>query len=649
MEDLDPPQQTWETFFPYEPRPVQVGIINTITKQLEKDTHMVLEAANGAGKTIAALAATLPYAKRNGLKIIYLARTHSQIDRVLQEMQEISKSVSVTGIAMRGRESFCLNPLVTKYAKNNHAVHIMCAQLKTAKKCIYHTNMNDEAKLLPVLADLSAKPATAEYIFDLSQAAELCPAETARKLLQDVDVIACSYLYLFDDGIRPTFLDQIDCDLQDIIVIVDEAHNLPEMVNSIASDSISSFSFSAAIREARNDARYDFISFMDACVEYLSRQNKKMKLHAENGLDPAYLLEELELSCNEDLDDEFFAEMVDLGEAIRFRLAKQGKEPRSSLGRIGSFFFKMYDSIGKKDYSHSLKKQKFSESRDTFVTLNLNSLDPSKVIHPVLRDVRVSISMSGTIGNPDAYQMLTGVNNLKSMSNLFPSPYDTKNIQSYVVKELTTLYNRRSPVMWTNMVKAIAALAAETPKNMGVFTPSYSILRQLIEHGLEREIDKPIIEAKEGMSSSENDKLVEKFKSLSKKGGAILCSVLGGRSSEGADFPGELMQSVAVVGIPYAPPSVKSDAQIKYLESKFTGSGRMLAYQIPAINRASQAAGRPVRGLSDRAFILLLDFRFGTSSVINLLPQWLQQSIDKVDNDPAKIAGLARKFFNSNQ
>ncbi|OLS19441.1 MAG: ATP-dependent DNA helicase [Candidatus Heimdallarchaeota archaeon LC_2] len=645
MDILDSPVKTWETYFPYEPRPVQVGIINTIVKQLETKTHMVLEAANGAGKTIAALAATLPYAKRNGLKIIYLARTHTQIDRVLQELQEVSKSVNVTGIAMRGRESFCLNPLVLKYAKNNHAVHIMCSQLKTAKKCVYYTNMNDEAKLLPVLANLSSRPATAEYIFDLSQAAEICPAETARKLLQDVDVIACSYLYLFDSGIRPSFLDQIDCDLQDIIVIIDEAHNLPEMVNNIASDNISSFSFSAAIREARTNDRYDFISFMDSCVEYLTRQNKKLPLHKENSLDPAFLLEELELSCNEDLDDEFFAEMIDLGEAIRFRLAKQGKEPRSSLGRIGEFFFKFYDSIGKKDYSHSLKKQKFSDSRDTFVTLNLNSLDPSKVIYPVLRDVSVSISMSGTIGNPDAYQMLTGINNLKSMANLFPSPYDKSNIQSFVVKELTTMYNRRSPMMWTNIVKAIAALASETPKNMGVFTPSYSILRQLIEHGLEREIDKPLIVAKEGMSSSENDKLVEKFKSLSQKGGAILCSVLGGRSSEGADFPGELMQSVAVVGIPYAPPSVKSDAQIKYLDSKFPGSGRLLAYQIPAINRASQAAGRPVRGLNDRAFILLLDFRFGTSSVLNLLPQWIQHSIDKVPNDPQKISKLAKKFF----
>ncbi|MFV2013923.1 MAG: DEAD/DEAH box helicase family protein, partial [Candidatus Heimdallarchaeota archaeon] len=389
-------EPTWEIYFPYEPRPIQHGVINTIVKQLEKKTHMVLEAANGTGKTISALAATLPYAKQHGLKIIYLARTHSQIDRVLQELLQISKHINVSGIAMRGRESFCLNPLVQKYAKNNHAVHIMCSQLKTAKKCLYYTNMDDEAKLLPVLQNLSSKPATAEYVFDLAQSAEICPAETARKLLIDVDVVACSYLYLFDEGIRPTFLDQIDCDLQDLIIVIDEAHNLPEMVNNNASDSLSSFSLSGAIREARNNDRYDFISFMDACVEYLQRKNRQMRLNEEKIIDPAYFLEEIELSCNEDLDDQFFADMMDLGETIRYRLAKQGKEPRSSLGRIGEFFFKLYDSIGKNDFSHSLQKQKFSDSRDTFVTLNLSSLDPSKVIYPVLRDSHVSISMSGT-------------------------------------------------------------------------------------------------------------------------------------------------------------------------------------------------------------------------------------------------------------
>ncbi|MHA2252443.1 MAG: helicase C-terminal domain-containing protein, partial [Candidatus Kariarchaeaceae archaeon] len=384
---------------------------------------------------------------------------------------------------------------------------------------------------------------------------------------------------------------------------------------------------------------------METCVDHLYTKGKPMQVFEEKPIDPAIFLEEVELSCNIELDDEFFSGIVEVGESIRYKLAKQGKEPRSSLGRIGEFFFNWFDSIGKKDYTHSIQKQKFSEGKDTFVILRLDSLDPSISILPVLKNVKLSISMSGTIGNPEAYQLLTGLNKLKSFSNIFPSPYSSKNIQSLVLEELTTLYKRRSSQMWKKMVKAISALAAETPANMGIFTPSYAILKELLNHGLEQWVDKPIFRAHSGMNSVENDQLVEKFKEKANRGGAILCSVLGGRSSEGADFPGNLMQSVVVVGIPYAPPNCRIDAQIEYLDTKFPGKGRLLAYQIPAINRASQAAGRPVRGLDDRAFVLLLDFRFAQKSVSDFLPEWLRSAMDVIENSPKLVQQKARLFF----
>ena len=76
---------TWEDFFPYTPRPLQRNMLNFISKILKPRVHQVIEAANGTGKTITALASLLPYAKRYDKKIIYLARTHSQMDRVVEE------------------------------------------------------------------------------------------------------------------------------------------------------------------------------------------------------------------------------------------------------------------------------------------------------------------------------------------------------------------------------------------------------------------------------------------------------------------------------------------------------------------------------------------------------------------------------------
>ncbi|MCY3410614.1 MAG: DEAD/DEAH box helicase family protein [Candidatus Heimdallarchaeota archaeon] len=639
---------TWEDFFPYEPRQMQMGMIRVINAFIQKNTHMVLEASTGIGKTIVNLATVLPYAKKYGYKVIYTSRTHAQMDRVVEELQAIAEKTPVSGVAMRGREAFCLHEMVQKFATSSRAVQIMCKHLKTSKKCTYFNNFKNESLIEPVLRNLYKQPATSEYIFDIAESAQVCPAETVRKLLPEVDVIACSYLYLFDPEIRKSFLESLNIELKDVILIVDEAHNLPDMVNNVTSDNLNSFSLNRAKREAQRHGRDDFIKFYDSVDEYLSEMNKKLKLYEEKELDAGIVLEELELDCGIELDDEFFSDMIILGETIRFNAAKSGKDPRSSVGRVGEFFFKWYDSIGSNDFSYSMEKKMFGEAsnkRDTFTTLNLNALDPSRGIFPVLSNIETSLSVTGTLGDPSAFTMVTGLSRLSHMTNIFPSPYDRKNILTLVPDTLTTLYKMRTGDMYTKMAQAINAIATETPANVGLFTPSYAILEEILIHGLRDYSPKEIMVAKSGMKSKENDELVERFKKRADRGGAILCTVLGGRSSEGADFPGDTMNTVIIVGIPYAPPTVNVNAQIKYMDAKFPGKGRILSYQIPAINRAAQAAGRPVRSLEDKALIVLMDYRYAQPQVADKLPNWIRSAIVKSPADPSVLASKTRDFY----
>ena len=103
-------EESWKKYFPYEPRPLQRTIMNFIEKKgIKENTHFVLEAANGTGKTISLLSLVIPYAERYDKKIVYLARTHSQIDRVIDELEEISEKkegVKVNGIGLRGEEHY---------------------------------------------------------------------------------------------------------------------------------------------------------------------------------------------------------------------------------------------------------------------------------------------------------------------------------------------------------------------------------------------------------------------------------------------------------------------------------------------------------------------------------------------------------------
>ncbi len=636
----------WKDYFPYEIRPAQEKIVIPLFENIHTRSHFIYEAANGTGKTIAVLSALLPYAKERHKKIIYMARTHSQMDRVIEELREISKKSQVSGITLRGRGSMCLHELVNKYAKSSSAVNEMCMQLKVNKKCQYFKNMGSDARLLPVLNALSSSPSDSQRIFELSQSADICPAETARKLLSKVDVIACSYLYMFDPINRSSLLNQLKVDPQDLILVIDECHNLPDVGIKINSDELSTFSIPRAINESRRIKRSDLIPFFESLINFFNDLAKRHKVGLETKVDGANILEEIELDCDIELDEFFFEDLIEIGFEIRKNLIKQGKEPRSSIGRIGEFFLRWYNAIGEAAYIQSVETRTFvNNPKDRYAVLRITSLDASKLLLPVFEDVFASVHISGSIGDADAYKHTIGLDRVETQTSILPSPYLKSNISVYYTDRLSTLYNHRGPQTYKKMVDLIEAVVENTPANVGLFTPSYQILRELFKNGLNQFRLKPIYEVKEGLSSTENDELIQKFKGEAERGGALLCAVLGGRSSEGTDFPGDLMNAVIVVGIPYAPPNPRVNSQIEYLEAKFPSEGRKLGYIIPAVNKASQAAGRAVRSIDDKAFILLLDFRYGSPKVQEHLPSWLKESLEKINPEPRLLRSKIKRFF----
>jgi Rad3-related DNA helicase len=74
-------------------------------------------------------------------------------------------------------------------------------------------------------------------------------------------VIALSYLYVFEPTIRTTFLKSPDVPLDKTILIVDEAHNLPETAVGIASSSLALFAVKQAQAEAREFNHKDIETF----------------------------------------------------------------------------------------------------------------------------------------------------------------------------------------------------------------------------------------------------------------------------------------------------------------------------------------------------------------------------------------------------
>lgn len=630
-------------YFPYsDVRTFQDAFTNTIFEAVEARSHVVLEGSNGLGKTIGAISACLPVAKERNLQILYVAKTHRQHDRVIEELNAISKRHNVSGLSVRGRCETCFHPFIARHAPDARSAMEICELLKKRNQCTYYENIEkNEERFADVRAHVSFHSYKATEIQEICRAEDFCPYELTKKMLAEVEIVALSYLYVFDPAVRGAFLKHLEKPLNEVVLVVDEAHNLPDTAVEIASDSLSIFTLRQAQKEAEKlgyPNLADFTQKFRAITERMARQ-----VENESYVSPQQLVEVIQSKAEIDEPRVFFEDMHETGNIVKQEMLNKGEYPRSYIHKVGEFLLKWLETMNDVSYTHVLSKY-MAKTGASSAKLEVVALDPSKITEPVFSAVNCSVSMSGTVEPIESYVKITRLPKT-TVCRAFPSPFPQEHTLSLVCLGVSTAMQQRTTAMYRKLVKRIAEVVHYSPANTGVFTASYEVLEQLLDNELKTVIDKPLLSEHRGMSSKENDRLVSRFKSYAKRGGAVLLGVQGGRSSEGADYPGDKMNSVAVVGVPYAQPTPRIGAQIKYYESLFPGHGREYGYVIPALKKASQAAGRPIRSLQDRGAIVFLDLRFATKYCARFLPLWIRRGMKTLPDKDGAIAEELILFY----
>jgi len=631
-------------YFPYpEVRPFQDEFANAIYEAVEAGSHVILEGSNGLGKTVAALSACLPVAEERDLRILYVAKTHQQHDRVIEELQSISKRREISGISVRGRREVCLHPLVLRHAPDARSAMEVCELLKQTGKCPYYESFQGDLDwFMDVQTHIVSHPCTASEIRELCRRRGVCPYELVKRVMGDVDVISLSYLYVFDSSIRSAFLKHLEKPLDRVILIVDEAHNLPETALEIASETLTLFTIRMAEQEARRFDHPDIAAFSRRLREIV--EDLASKVDQEAHIHPLEILERLQREVDLGEPQSYFEYLCEVGGAIRRSLLMQGRSPRSYIHKVGRFLLKWMETSEDEAFTHILARY-VTKAGATSSRLEIVALDPSRVTAPVFSSVYCSVVMSGTLEPMDAYIQIMGMPE-NTVQRSVPAPFPPENVLALACRGVTTLMRKRTREMYRKLVRRIAEAIRYSPEaNVGVFAASYEVLQGILEAGIEHVIDRKLFVERQGMSSRENDRLIREFKSWAGRGGAVLLGVEGGRASEGTDYPGRQMETVVIVGVPYAQPSPRVEAQIRYYESRFPGCGREYGYIWPALRRASQAAGRPIRSLRDRGAIIFLDYRFTTAYCRRYLPSWIRRSLKVLPDEDGAIARELMLFF----
>jgi DNA excision repair protein ERCC-2 len=618
--------------FPYrEIRKPQLEFMLSVRRALEEGLPLVAEGPTGMGKTVALLCGILSSPELEGSRVIYCSRTHAQLDRVVEELRFLSSRLDVPGMSLRGRREMCLHPLLRRFTSGaGEAAHV-CTLLRREGRCEFFLRWGRRGEDL--ISEFSGEQVTAGELLRRCGEEGVCPYELSKGLMPGMKVVACSYLYLLDPSIRPPFLKGLGEDLPGLVLVFDEAHNLPELAVELASERLTLGSLSRAGKEAEEleDGRVRELCFrMEEVLEELSRGLREGE---ERVLEGGELEERLEgrLGGVEEAGEH----LLEAGEEMVLLRLREGRAPRSHLRGAGRFLLGVEETKGRRDFMRVVSVQ------GGLPVLEVQALDPRFLTLPLWREARAVICVSGTLSPLEAYADVVGLPSpLKLRCS---SPFPPQNVLVLAVRGVTTRERSRGPEMYRRMVGALLEVEAATPGNVGVFAASYEVLEGLLEAGLEGALTKPLLVEERESSSEENERRIREFKSWAERGGAVLLGVMGGRNAEGGDFPGHQMDSVVAVGIPYAPPSKRLERTVEYWETQFPGLGRRYGYYLPAHRRLAQAAGRAHRLLSDHAAIVFLDERVASPFVRKSLPSWMEGRMERVEE--GRIRERLEGFF----
>lgn len=181
-------------------------------------------------------------------KIVYAARTHSQLSQFANEIRRTVWGDNIRVVTLGGRKLLCGNPDVTGSSdkSSERMITEKCLDLQKGKapsssevkskeksKCTCPLLDKD---LLPVLAmHMLAKPSDIEDLAALGKKSRVCSYYVSREALKAAEVVLVPYNTLLSKPAR----EAVGLSLKNSLVIVDEAHNIPEALRSISSSRIS--------------------------------------------------------------------------------------------------------------------------------------------------------------------------------------------------------------------------------------------------------------------------------------------------------------------------------------------------------------------------------------------------------------------------
>jgi len=575
--------------------------VREVVKCLNERKGLVVHAPTGLGKTAATLPACLDFALKEGMTVFFLTSRNTQHAIAIDTLQQIRSRYGIpfTAADLVGKKWMCCQEGVEKMYTGEF--HEYCKAVRERKECSYYEGVWKENKLsVPaqqLIAEIKESPGHYHEVFTEAKSRKLCSYEIAMQAAKKAAVIIADYYYLFHPGIRPGFLKKLGKELEKIIIIVDEGHNLPGRVRELMSVRVSNQGIRRALQEAKRFGLAEAVKQLSYVQDMLNEVCGKMQAGER-----LVRKEEVTAYLNRIMPYEQIAGGLALaGEEIRER------QKRSSTGAVAAFL----DAWQGPDAGFC----RIVSVQDGVTELSYRCLDPSTSAAEVIGAARTTILMSGTLTPTSMFRDLLGFRD--AVEREFPSPFPKENRLAMIVPSVTTKFAERNHQEYERIARICGGIFQAVHGNTAIFFPSYAV-RNAVHPFLRGMVDRPLLLEEQRHGRDERHALLEQFKG-GKDGGALLLGVAAGSFGEGIDLPGDLLKCVIVVGIPLGKPDLETSQLMAYYDGKFQ-RGWEYGYVLPALTKVLQNAGRCIRSETDQGVLVFLDRRYTAPSYFRCFP-----------------------------
>jgi len=616
--------------FPFETvRPGQKEFMDDVGATVQNGGFLLANVPTGIGKTAASLSPALELALESGRMVLFMTSKQSQhriaVDTLSNLASRSGKHFKVVDIV--SKQSMCPRDL----SRLPHATFsFLCKQQSKDGSCPL---FRPPPSML--IREILSSIMDVNELTELSLKMKICPHRAALEAAKEADILICDFNYLFSD-LSDTILSGLGKNLEDLILIVDEAHNLPDRIRSNQSEELPL----RILDEARDmvGSRRHLKSYLGQIRDLLVKEaSEKMGDGTEVELDKRTFVSEImalfQGSIDGAMDLEIFIGMLE-------DISKKNRVPEDEdpVLKVSDFLSRMLTMKSSHILYLTVPEGKSLDS----LRLAFRNLDPGEISGPIMKGCHAAVLMSGTLSPPSMFGDILGMARSRRTEREYPSPFPRRNRLVLLEENVSTAYKKRSSRMYREIGERIVSLAGAIPGNIAAFFPSYSMLFDVKEFlwGCPK---RTLVEER-SMTRSDKERIITDLERYRGMGGALLLGVMGGSLSEGVDYRDNLLSGVFVIGLPFAPPSLEVRALRDYYRGKFGPVlGEEYSYTYPAMNKILQAAGRSIRSESDRAVIVLMEERLNHPRYLKFMPEELRP----VNTEGKKLEKAAEEFFSS--